>query len=139
MSWAALIPIIGSVLDKVIPDATQASDAKLKLLELVQKGELTVLNAEVELAKGQMAINVEDAKSNDIFRGGWRPAAGWVCVAGLFYQVLLQPILPWVVQLFAVQPLPPLPLIDNETLFTLLMGMLGLGGFRTFERVKGRV
>ena len=79
-----------------------------------------------------------EAASSDLFRGGWRPAAGWACVAGLVYQFLLQPVLPWAAGLFGAS-VPPLPPIDGESLMALLMGMLGLGGFRSWERIKGRV
>jgi hypothetical protein len=134
--WQALIPILGTIFDKIIPDPAAAADAKLKAMELAQRGELAVLDADVRLALGQMAINQEEAKT-DLFRGGWRPATGWACVAGLVYQFLLQPLLPWVVTV-AGGHVPPLPAIDNETLMVLLTGMLGLGGLRTFERVKGK-
>lgn len=134
--WQALIPVLGTIFDKIIPDPQAAADAKLKAMEMAQRGELAVLDADVRLALGQMAINQEEAKT-DFFRGGWRPATGWACVAGLVYQFLIQPLLPWVVAVFGGS-VPPLPAIDNETLMVLLTGMLGLGGLRTFERVKGK-
>jgi hypothetical protein len=134
----ALIPVIGTLLDKVLPDPKAAADAKLKLIELAQAGELAVLGAEKELALAQNEINKEEAKDPNLFKSGWRPAAGWVCVWGLGYQFLLVPLLPWLVTLFGVA-VPPLPALDMETLMGLLMGLLGLGGFRTFERIKGKV
>ena len=134
--WQVLIPAVTQVLDKIIPDPQAAADAKLKALELAQKGELAVLDADLRLALGQLEVNKAEA-TTDMFRGGWRPAVGWVCVVGLAYQFVLQPVLPWVVALFGAQ-VPPLPAIDNETLMVLLTGMLGLGGLRTFERVRGK-
>jgi hypothetical protein len=136
MIWQALIPVIGSVLEKVLPDPQAAADAKVKLLELAQKGELAVLDAETKLALGQIEVNKTEA-GTDMFRGGWRPATGWACVFGLVYQFLIQPLLPWLVVVFGGS-VPPLPPIDNETLMVLLTGMLGLGGLRTFERIKGK-
>lgn len=134
--WQLLIPVLGTIFDKIIPDPQAAAEAKLKALELAQKGELAVLDADMRLALGQMEVNKAEA-STDLFRGGWRPATGWVCVAGLAYQFLIQPLLPWVFAVFGLH-VPPLPAIDNDTLMVLLTGMLGLGGLRTFERVKGR-
>lgn len=136
MMWQLVIPAITQVLDKIIPDPQAAADAKLKALELAQKGDLTALDAELRLALGQLEVNKAEAIT-DMFRGGWRPAVGWVCVVGLAYQFILQPLLPWLVALFGAQ-VPPLPAIDNETLMVLLTGMLGLGGLRTIERVKGK-
>lgn len=134
--WAALIPAIANIIEKVIPDPAQKAEAQLKMLELAQKGDLAVLEAEVKMALGQMEINKAEAQT-DWFRGGWRPATGWACVFGLAYQFLLMPLLPWTVAVFGGS-VPPLPPIDNETLLVLLTGMLGLGGLRTFERVKGK-
>lgn len=134
--WQLIVPAITQVLDKIIPDPQAAADAKLRALELAQKGDLAALDAELRLALGQLEVNKAEATA-DMFRGGWRPAVGWVCVVGLAYQFILQPLLPWVVALFGAQ-VPPLPAIDNEALMVLLTGMLGLGGLRTFERVKGK-
>ena len=132
----ALIPVIGTVLEKVLPDPQAQADAKIKLMELAQKSELAVLDAETKMALGQIEVNKVEA-GTDLFRGGWRPATGWACVFGLVYQFLLQPVLPWLVTVFGGS-VPPLPPIDNETLMVLLTGMLGLGGLRTFERIKGK-
>jgi len=133
---AALIPILGTVLDKILPDQKTSADAKLKVMEMVQRGELAVLDAEMQMALGQMKINEAEA-GTDLFRGGWRPATGWVCVAGLAYNFVVQPILPWLVR-WAGGEVPDMPNLDNDTLMALLMGMLGLGGLRTFERLKGK-
>lgn len=136
MSVAALLPLVGTLLDRLLPDPQAAAEAKIKMLEMAQKGELSVLDAEVQLATGQMEINKAEA-TTDMFRGGWRPATGWACVFGLVYQFILMPLLPWFVAAFGGS-VPPLPPIDNETLLVLLTGMLGLGGLRTFERIKGK-
>jgi hypothetical protein len=136
MIWQALIPVIGGILEKVLPDPQAAADAKLKLLDLAQRGELAVLDAETKLAMGQIEVNRVEA-GTDMFRGGWRPATGWACVFGLIYQFLVQPLLPWLVTVLGGS-VPPLPPIDNDTLMVLLTGMLGLGGLRTFERIKGK-
>jgi hypothetical protein len=135
--WNLLIPALGELLNKVLPDPKAADEAKLKMLELMQKGELAALDADLQLALGQIEINKAEA-TTDIYRGGWRPAVGWLCAAGLAYQFLLQPLLPWCVSLFGAT-VAPLPAINNDTLMVLLTGMLGLGGMRTFERVKGKV
>lgn len=133
--WNLLIPAIMPLLDKILPDAAQKEAAKLKVIEMAQAGDLAQLDAEMKMALGQMEINKAEA-TTDLFRGGWRPAVGWACVAGLVYQFLVMPILPWVVTI-AGGIVPPLPAIDNNTLMTLLLGMLGLGGLRSFEKVKG--
>lgn len=132
-----LLTLLPEVLDKVLPDKAKADEAKIKLLDLAQKGELAVLDADLKLALGQMEINKAEA-TTDLFRGGWRPAAGWVCVSGLFYQFILSPLLPWIFNALGSH-LPPMPPIDNDTLMTLLGGLLGLGGLRTFERIRGKV
>lgn len=126
--WWTIIP---EILDRVLPDPTAAAEAKTRLIELAQAGELEVLRAETEIAKGQIGVNTVEA-AGDWFRAGWRPAAGWVCVVALAYQYLICPLSPlWT----GGQQLPQ---VDSSDLMTLLLGMLGLGGFRTFERVRGK-
>lgn len=132
----ALLPVIGNLLDKILPDPAAAAEAKVKAVELAQKGELAVLDADLRLALGQVEVNKAEASAG-AFRGGWRPAVGWCCALGLFYTFLLRPVLPWVVGLFGAN-VEPLPAIDQESLMVLLFGMLGLGGLRTFERVRGK-
>lgn len=133
---AAAIPVLLQVIDKVLPDPQAAAQAKLAAYEMAQKGELAQLEADVKLAQAQAATNTAEA-ATDKFRGGWRPACGWVCVAGMGYEFLLRPLLPWLVNSLGAHT-APLPAIDSESLMVLLAGMLGLGGFRTFERLKGK-
>lgn len=137
MSIALLLPSLVGLIDKIIPDPNQAAEFKLRTLEMAQKGELAQLDAQVQLSLGQMEINKAESQT-DLFRGGWRPATGWVCVGGLFYQFLVQPITPWLLNAFGIA-VGALPDLDSEVLMVLLTGMLGLGGFRTVERIKGKV
>lgn len=135
MSLAALIPLVGSVIDKIFPDAKSAAEAKLRLFELQQAGELKALDADLQMALGQIEVNKAEAQSASLFVSGWRPAVGWVCVAGLGWTFLLHPALTWYLAMSGTPMALPNP--AQEHLFELLMGLLGLGGFRTFEKVRG--
>ena len=132
--WGALFPIIGQVLGKVLPDPAAAAEAKIRLAELVQRGELEFLDADVKVALGQMEINKEEAKSGSLFVAGWRPAVGWICAVALSYQFVVRPLLAWY-SLIVTIPVPPE--LDVATLMTLLFGMLGMGGMRMYEKGKG--
>ena len=134
--WGALAAMLPGLLDKIIPDPSAAAEAKLKALELAQRGDLAALDADLRLMLAQADINKAEA-STDLFRGGWRPACGWVCAAGLAYTFLLRPVLPWLASL-AGADVQAMPEIDTDTLMVLLTGMLGLGGLRTVERIRGK-
>lgn len=134
----AFLPVIGTILDKIIPDPAAAADAKLKALELAQRGETAALDADMRLALGQIEVNKIEAASPGLYKGGWRPAVGWVCVAGLAYTFLLQPLLPWLAAVALDRALPALPDLDINGLIALLGGMLGIGSMRTVEKLKGR-
>jgi len=112
------------------------AEERLKILDSTQKMEQMALEADRAINEGQIEINKIDAASGSLFRGGWRPATGWVCVLALLYQFLVMPLLPWTVALFKIS-VPALPSLDIGTLITLLGGLLGLGGFRTYEKTKG--
>jgi hypothetical protein len=137
-----MTPILGGILDaglkildKVIPDPAAKQAAQLELLKLQQAGEFRQLEADLQLALAQTKINEVEAASPDVFRGGWRPAAGWVCVAGLAYQFLFQPLAAWS---GGIHGWAPPPVLDLGDLYGLLFGMLGLGAYRSFERLKGK-
>lgn len=129
-----LIPAITTIIDKLFPDATAAAEAKLKLFEMQQRGELAALDAELKMALGQVEVNKVEAANASVFISGWRPAVGWVCVFGLMYTFIGQPLLAWASSIYAV---PTPPDLDLGTLITLLGGMLGLGGLRTVEKING--
>ena len=134
--WPALISLLPGILDKILPDPGAASEAKLKLMELAQRGELAQLDADMKLALGQLEVNSREAATGSIFVGGWRPAVGWICAFGLAYEFIVAPMLPWLMLAVFGKQLPDLPDLPMETLLTLLLGMLGLGGLRTVEKVK---
>ena len=133
----AILPVVGTLIDKLFPDKQAADEAKIKMMELAQKGELAQLDAQMQLAMGQIETNKIEAASTDPFRAGWRPMAGWACSLGLFYEFLLRPILPWLVGLAGAE-VAPMPNVDIDQLMILLGGLLGLGSLRSFERVKGK-
>jgi hypothetical protein len=137
-----MTPLIGGlidaglkVLDRVLPDPAQKAAAQLELLKLQQSGEFRQLEADLQLALAQTKINEVEAASADPFKSGWRPAAGWVCVAGLGYQFLFQPLAAWS---GGIQGWPAPPVLDLGDLYGLLFGMLGLGAYRSFEKTKGK-
>lgn len=103
-------------------DANKAAEIAIKVQEL-----------ENSVVLGQLKINEAEATNPSLFVSGWRPAAGWVCVSGLAYTFLLQPIMAWASDIYKC-PVPPA--IDMSMLFNLLVGMLGLAGVRAYEKVQ---
>jgi hypothetical protein len=135
--WAALIPVLGNLIDKILPDPQAAAEAKIRVMELAQQGELAVLNADLQLASGQLEINKAEAASLDSFRAGWRPLIGYICAAALGWNYVVKPLVVWACAIwFPTVDIPNLVLDDN--LWQLMFGMLGLGGLRTFEKLKGK-
>ena len=117
----SLIGPATSLLDKVIEDKDEKNRIAFELSTLAER------HAQ-ELAKGQLEVNKVEAASKSLFVAGWRPCIGWVCALGLFYNTILSNILGiWV----------EVPEIDTTLLVPVMMGMLGLGGLRTVEKVKG--
>lgn len=131
----AFLDIGSKVIDRLWPNPTERDAAKLKLLEMQQSGEMARLAAETDLAKMQGAINQAEAENASVFVSGWRPWIGWVCGTAFAYHFVLQPLIAFIMA--ANGKTFPLPAFDIESLLTVLLGMLGLGGLRTFEKVKG--
>jgi hypothetical protein len=89
----------------------------------------------VAIVQGQLDVNRAEASSPSAFTSGWRPAIGWVCAAALACQYIARPLLQWA-GIVTGHAWPALPGIDGN-LWELMLGMLGLGGLRTFEKTKG--
>lgn len=123
------------VLDKIFPDKGQSEAAKLRLAEMAHNGELQELAAETGLAQGQLDINKIEASSPELFVAGWRPYIGWVCGAGLSWEYVLQPIATW--GLAVSGNTTPLPDVHAADLIPLLFVLLGVGTWRTVEKIKG--
>lgn len=122
------LEVFNKVIDRVWPNPVEAAAAKLKLYELEQSGELQTM-------LGQIEVNKVEAASDSVFVSGWRPAVGWICAAGLAYKFL---VAPFVILVMAVIGKPiTLPVLDFNEMLTLLIGMLGLGGYRTLEKIQG--
>ena len=116
----SLIGPVASLLDKFIPDA----DTKQKLAHEIA----TLAERQAhQIAIAQIEVNKEDAKGNWL-QAGWRPACAWVCVAGFTVNFLISPL----ADPFGIM----VPQADISTMMPVLLGMLGLAGARSFERVK---
>lgn len=121
------------ILDKIIPDPAAKAQAQLDVLKLQQAGEFKEIDAQLQIAQGQIDINKAEA-TTDLFRGGWRPAVGWVCTFALFCQYFAVPCMTWASNIWGI---PSPPKLDLSDLLGLLMGMLGLGTLRTVDKIKG--
>jgi hypothetical protein len=132
------IPIISgifAVIDKLIPDPEAKAKAKLDVLKMEQAGEFKLIDADLQVMIAQADINKAEASSANSWASGWRPAVGWVCVTGLAWTYVLSPLLGW---LSAAKGWPVPPTIDTFDLLIMLGGMLGFGGMRSFEKIRGK-
>jgi hypothetical protein len=124
-----LIGPVTHLLDKFVEDA----DTKAKLAhDIATMSERHAQN----LALAQIEVNKAEAASGSLFKGGWRPFIGWVCGAAFAYHFVGQPVILFALALYGVE-VPALPEFDMGTLLTVLGGMLGIGGLRTYEKQKG--
>lgn len=132
---SAALEVGGKLIDRFFPDPSQAAAAKLELVKMQQTGELAQLTADTQLALAQAETNKVEAASGSFWVGGWRPAVGWVCAASLAFKFIGGPLLVVIGGYFGLKV--GLPDIGAGELLPLLIGMLGLGGMRTVEKVKG--
>ncbi len=124
----ALIGPVTGLLDQFIQDA----DEKARLAHEIAT--MSERHAQ-ELAKGQLEINKAEAAHKSLFFGGWRPFVGWSCGVALAWHFVGQPLVVFGIAVAGVEA-PDLPVFEMESLLTVLLGMLGLGGLRTFEKTK---
>lgn len=141
---SAIFGVAGEVIKRVWPDPTEQAKAAHALAELQQNGDLAFLNADVQIMLGQIETNKIEAQHGGLFKGGWRPFVGWTCGFGLAYNFVLQPFIIALVQIIAhftgaqLFPIEFLPTLDVGQLIALLVGMLGLGTMRTYEKQQAK-
>lgn len=107
--------------------ADKAAELALKVQEL-----------EFSVTDAQTKVNMAEASNPNIFVSGWRPFIGWICGIALGYNYVFMPLFAYVAK-WASPDAPPMPTLDSGELITLLFGMLGLAGMRTYERKVGVV
>ena len=117
----AVADLASTVISRLWPDKTEQERAQLA--------------AALTIVQGQLDANKVEAASPSAFTSGWRPGVGWVCVAALACQYIARPLVQWG-GIVTGHPLPDLPGIDDN-LWQLMLGLLGLGGLRTYEKVQG--
>jgi len=118
---SALIGPVSAILDKVIPDKDLREKLSHEIATMAERHSQEQVMAQIE-------VNKVEAAHKSLFIAGWRPAIGWICGFALLYSTIISPILGiWVV----------VPEVDVSLLTTVLMGMLGLGAMRSFEKTKG--
>jgi len=131
----SIFDFLSKGIDKIFPDKNEANKAKLEMLRLQQEGEFKELDLEFKATANQAAINLKEAENPSVFVSGWRPAVGWVCVSAYAFNYLALPFLNWLA-LWYDKAAPAIVALETGELTTLLFGMLGIGGLRTFEKVK---
>jgi hypothetical protein len=131
-----LMGLGSKVIDKIWPDPAERDAAKLELLKMQQSGDLAQLTAETSLMIEQIKVNAAEAQHASVFVSGWRPGVGWVCVAACGWNWIGLPIAK-VIAVILGHPIN-LASADLTEMLPILMGMLGLGGLRTIEKLQGR-
>lgn len=129
--WNFLAPMVEPILDKLvglIPDPKARAAAK-------DAFEKELRQAVVQANQAQTEINKIEAGHSSIFVAGWRPFIGWVCGVGILWAFIIQPIAIWAIANFKIG-VNNLPQIPTEGLFELVLAMLGMGGLRTWEKIK---
>ena len=121
----ALIGPVSGLLDKFIEDKDQKARLAHEVATMAE-------NHAQELAKGQLEVNKVEAAHKSLFVSGWRPFIGWTCGLGMFGNFITIPFSNFVLALFGIDIV--IPLVPLETMMPVLMGMLGLGAMRTYEK-----
>jgi Holin of 3TMs, for gene-transfer release len=135
--WELLVGPISTLLDtvlkRVLPPEKMSDLDRTKLQNelMIELGK-----QDWQEVSAQLEINKTEASSSNMFVSGWRPFIGWVCGVAFAYNFIAQPFFMFVTGKFGYD-LSLMPTLDMASLLTVLLGMLGIGGMRTFEKYKG--
>ncbi len=121
--------LVNTVVSRIWPDKSEEQKLQFQIA-------LKQVMMESELATGQLTVNAKEAENGNIFVSGWRPGVAWVLAASFAWTYFFTPALTFA---FAASghPVPELPQLNTGELMPMLFGLLGLGAFRSFERIKG--
>ena len=125
----SILPAVTDVIGRFLPEDKEARAKAERDLE----AQLATHLAKIDIA--QLEINKAEAQSRNIFVAGWRPFIGWTCGVAMAYNYVVHPIM--IFTLAQLDYLVALPALDLGEMMPVLMGMLGLGGLRSFEKYKG--
>ena len=133
------IDLASSVIKRIWPNPADQAKAKQAMQALQQSGELQQMATEAGLVQGQLGVNKAEASTSlsgffGFWVAGWRPGIGWICGAAFAWVYVLQPFLEF--GLTAAGHPVKLPTVDLTNMTPVLLGMLGLGSMRSFEKVK---
>jgi hypothetical protein len=140
----SLVKTVGDVITgKVTLTPEQTAELQGQLLAVDAAVQKAAADYDTMQMQGQVDLMKLDAQSGDKFRAYGRPAAIWICVAGLAYSFLLQPLLPWLVETICsvtgyVSVVKPLPALNGEVLMAMTGSLLGIGGMRSLDKIKGK-
>jgi len=124
-----IIDIASSIFDRLIPDAAAAQKAKDEFAAVTQ-------GQDFQVALAQIAVNVEEAKSPSLWVAGWRPFIGWTCGVAFAYATVLEPFARFICTV-VFSYAGTFPHIEIGVILSVLGGMLGMGGLRTYEKYAG--
>ena len=124
----AILPLVSTVLDRVIPD----NNAKEKAKQEIEK---TLIANATQISLAQAETNKIEAAHRSVWVAGWRPCLGWISALSFLFMFILQPLAQWVCALLGITV--TLPDFKTDVLIELTFAMLGLAGLRTYEKQKG--
>lgn len=134
--------VVAPLISEFVTDKDKQNELKHRIESMLITNEHVRALREIDLVEGQLKINLQEAKSGKTFVSGWRPYLGWGLGTALIYNFLLRPIVQSVINIvdaFITTDLSAVVLVelDVEQLWPLLLGLLGIGGYRSFEKIKG--
>lgn len=124
----SILEIGAKLLDKVIPDKDAREKAQAELIKASQ-------DQDFQLSLAQIKVNEEEAKSDSLFKSGWRPSIGWTCSIAFILHFVAFPVINFIIVALGYKEI--VISFDMATLMTVLGGLLGIGGLRTYEKLKG--
>lgn len=122
------------IINKFIKDPEQAAQAQIEMMKIKQSSEFKEIDATLQQAQMQADTNKVEASNEHVFVSGWRPFIGWICGVSIGLQFIVFPLLSWGFQLYGTPIV--FPELPSDMLYSMIFGMLGIGGMRTYEKIK---